>query len=109
MLPAWGHWRMNAFNEFQQQSVRITFLDIHRRMVDMEASLAQSTIASPFNGLIGDLSPTERSVILDYFARLRSVMLAHLEQTGIPLDVRRTSLRWSLQCGLTGLAVAVAE
>lgn len=36
-------------------------------------------------------------------------MLTCLEEAGIPLEVRRTSLRWALQCGTTFLNIAVAE
>jgi hypothetical protein len=84
-------------------------LDIHRRMAEMEALLTQSTEPSPFAQLVNDLSPTERKVVQDYFARLRAVMLDGLRDAGIPLDVHRTSARWVVQCGMTGIDIAVAE
>src|SRR5207245_2514755 len=70
---------------------------------------AQSTIASPFAQYVTDLSPTESKVVQDYFARIRTTMLACLQETGIPLEVRRTSVRWALQVDLSFLHIAVAE
>jgi GTP-binding protein EngB required for normal cell division len=96
-------------NESQKRSVLFGLLDIHRRMADMEAMLAQSLISSPFSQYVNDLSPTESRVVQDYFNRLRSTMLACLQEADIPLEVRQTSLRWSLQCGMIFLHIAVAE
>src|SRR5947209_3053439 len=81
----------------------------HRRLAEMEAILAQSLVATPFSQYVNDVSPTESRVVGDYFHRLRDTMLACLEEAGIPLEVRRTSLRWALQCGITFLHIAVAE
>jgi GTP-binding protein EngB required for normal cell division len=100
---------MSGLNDYQTRSILSGFLDIHQRMADMEAMLDQSTIDSPFAKYVNDLSPTEARVVRDYFTRLRDVMGARLQATGIPLEVRRTSLRWALQCGMTFLSIAVAE
>lgn len=96
-------------NDSHKRSFLFGFLDIHRRMAEIEAMLAQSLTPSAFSQHVGDLSPTERRVIQDYFARVRSTMLACLEETGIPLETRQTSLRWALQCGMIFLDIAVAE
>jgi GTP-binding protein EngB required for normal cell division len=96
-------------NESQKRSVLFSFLDIHRRLADMEAMLAQSLTTSPFSQYVNDLSPTERRVVQDYFNRLRSTMRGCLQEADIPLEVHRTSLRWSLQCGMIFLNIAVAE
>jgi GTP-binding protein EngB required for normal cell division len=100
---------MPSLNESQRRSILSSFLDIHHRMAEMEAMIAQGTIRSPFSGYVNDLSPSESKVVEDYFARIRSAMLARLREAGIRLEVRRTSLRWSLQVGLTFLNIAVAE
>ena len=98
-----------AFNEAQQRSVLFACLDLHRRMAEIEALLAQAQVSSPFSQYVNDLSPTEARVVRDYFGRLRDRMLACLHEAGIPLDVRRTGLRWACLVNLVGLHVAVAE
>ncbi len=96
-------------NESQKQSVRAGLLDVHRRMAEFEAAIAQAAIPTPFSQYVNDLSPTESKVVQDYFARIRTTMLAGLQEAGIPLERRPTSLRWTLQVGMTFLHVAVAE
>jgi hypothetical protein len=96
-------------NESHQRTVLFTFLDIHRRLAEMEAVLAEGDSLSPFSQYVNDLSPTERRVVGDYFNRLRETMLACLREADVPLEVRRTGLRWYLQCGMMFLNVAVAE
>ncbi len=88
-------------NDSHKRTILFGFLDIHRRLAEMEAMLAGSLVCSPFSQYVNDLSPTERRVIEDYFNRVRSVMLALLQETNIALEVRRSSLRWGLQCGIT--------
>ncbi|MBI2807565.1 MAG: dynamin family protein [Planctomycetes bacterium] len=75
----------------------------------MESLLAQSAVDSPFTQYANDLSPTERKVFHDYLERLRSTMLAALEDAGIALEVRRTNLRWALQVHLIDLHSSLAE
>jgi hypothetical protein len=94
-------------NESQKRSVLAGLLDLHRRMAEMEAMLVQDP--SPFSSFVHDLSPTESRVVRDSFARIRTAILAGLREAGIPLEVRRTSVRWTLQCGMTFLSAALAE
>jgi GTP-binding protein EngB required for normal cell division len=101
--------RGDPMNESQKRSVLSGFLAIHQRMAEMEALLAQSLSPSAFAQHVSDLSPTERRVVHDYFARVRSTMLACLQEVGIPLEMRQTSLRWALECGMIFLDIAVAE
>jgi len=100
---------MTLLNESQKRSILCSFLDIHRRMAEMEAMLAQGDRPSPFSQYINDLSPTESKVIQDYFARLRAAMLDCLRESDIPLEVRQTSARWTLQCGMIFLDIAISE
>jgi hypothetical protein len=58
---------------------------------------------------MNDLSPTEAKVVQDYFARMRTAMLAHLRDFEIPPDIRRMSLRWSLQTGISFIGITVDE
>jgi GTP-binding protein EngB required for normal cell division len=86
-----------------------TFLHIESRLDEMEPLLAQGKRPSPLNRHVHDLSPTEAKVVEDYFARIRSTMVTCLEKHGIPVEVQRVSLRWSLQTGVNFLSVDVAE
>jgi GTP-binding protein EngB required for normal cell division len=108
-LFAWRRLPMTSLNPSQRQSVLFGFIDVHRRMAEFEAFITQSTTSSAFSQYVGDLSPTESRVVQDYFARIRSTMLACLQEAGIPLEVRHTSLRWTLQVGMTFLHIAIAE
>jgi GTP-binding protein EngB required for normal cell division len=108
--PAPGPGRpAGSLNDSQQRAILMGCLDLHRRMADMGALLVQSQEPSPFSLYVNDLSPTEAKVIRDYFGRLRATMWTRLEEAGIPLDVRRTGVRWAVQCGLISLHIAVAE
>ncbi len=100
---------MTLLNESQKRSILFSFLDIHRRMAEFEAMLAQGERPSPFSQYVNDLSPTERKVVQDYFARLRAAMLDCLRESDIPLEVRQTSARWALQCGMVFLDIAISE
>ncbi len=86
-----------------------TFLYIENRLTEMEPLLAQGKRPSPLGKHVQDLSPTEAKVVEDYFARIRSTMVTCLEKHGIPVEVHRVSLRWSLQTSLICLSNAVAD
>jgi GTP-binding protein EngB required for normal cell division len=78
-------------------------------MAEIEALLAQGEVPSPFSQYVNDLSPTEAKVVRDYFGRLRATMQTCLQEAGIPLEVRRTGMRWACLVNLIGLHIAVAE
>jgi hypothetical protein len=96
-------------NEYQKRTILLSCLDLHRRMAEMEAILAQSAVSSPFSKYVNNLSPTEGKVVQDYFARLRATLLAWLNEADIPPEVLHASTRWALQVGTVSLQVAVAE
>lgn len=100
---------MAILNEAQSRSMRCGFQDIHRRMADLEALIHPGARPSAFSEYVHDLSPTEARVVQDYFARIRTAMLGHLQDLEIPLDVRRMSVRWAIQTGLQFISIAVAE
>ena len=100
---------MPLFNEAQTRVILCGFLDIHRRMAELEALLIPGTKPTPFSGYVNDLSPTEAKVAQDYFTRIRTAMLAHLRESEIPLDVRTTSLRWTIDVGISFIGINVAE
>lgn len=87
----------------------VSFLDIHRRLAELEAEIVEATKPSPLSRIVNDLSPTEAKVVQDHFARIRAAMLSHLQELDIPLDIRQTSLRWSLQTALIFLQVTVDD
>ena len=92
-----------------KQFLLSTFLHIESRLSEMEPLLAQGKRPSLLNQHVHDLSPTEAKVVEDYFARIRSTMVTCLEKHGIPVEVRRVSLRWSLQTSMISLSIAVEE
>lgn len=100
---------MTSLNESQRRSVLLGCLDIDRRLAEMTALLVQTRDPSPFASYTNDLAPTEARVIQDYFTHLRETMLTWLRQQGVPVEVSRSSLRWTFQVHLTALHVAVAE
>ena len=100
---------MNAFSSNHARILVAGFLDIHHQIEEMEALLASGASSSALSERVNDISPTEAKVIQDYFARIRSTLLACLQENGVPLDIRRTSLRWTLQTRGTFLHVAIAE
>ncbi len=100
---------MAILNEAQSRSILCGFLDIHRRMADLEALTPPVERPSAFSQYINDLSPTEAKVVQDYFARIRTAMLGHLQELDVPLDIRQMSVRWAIQVGLNFISVAAAE
>ena len=97
------------FGETHRRHVLHAFLAIHRRLAELESLTSQGSRPSPFSQYVNDLSPTEVRVLLDHFARIRAVMLAHLEELSIPLEVRRTSVRWAFQTNLMQVQVGIDD
>ncbi len=100
---------MALLNDAQRRAIRCGFLDIHRRMVEIEALITPGERPSAFSEYVNDLSPTEAKVVQDYFARIRTAMLNHLRELAIPLEIRRTSLRWAIQCRIGSVSITVNE
>lgn len=100
---------MPGLNDYQRHTILSGFRDVHHRLAELESTLVQSLAESPFFQYINDLAPTERKVIQDYFVRIREAMRTLLHEAEIPLNVRRTSLRWALQGGLNFLDSAVSD
>jgi hypothetical protein len=100
---------MSALNNSQKRAILFSFLDIHKRMAEVEVLLARDADASPFAQCLPDLSPAESAEVRNNFARLRQAMVENLAALGIPLDVRRTSLRWTLQCTMVFIGNAISD
>ena len=97
------------FGETHRRHILHGFLAIHRGLEELESLTSQGSRSSPFSQYVHDLSPTEVRVLLDHFARIRAVMLAHLEELAIPVEVRRTSVRWALQTRLIQVQVGIDD
>ena len=95
--------------EAHRRQVLQAFLAIHRRLAELEALASHAARPSPFSQYVNDLSPAEVRVLLDHFARIRDAMRAHLEEQSIPLDRRRTSVRWAFQTGLMQVQVDIDD
>jgi GTP-binding protein EngB required for normal cell division len=78
-------------------------------MTELEALTSPGTRHSPFSQYVNDLSPTEAKVVHEYFDRIRAAMLAHLRACEIRLEVRPTSLRWAIECGISFMRITVEE
>ena len=100
---------MAIFNEAQSRAVLCGFLDLHRRMAELEALINTRETRSAFSSEVNDLSPTEAKVVQDYFARIRTAMFAHLKECEIPLDLHSTSVRWAIQTGISFMSITVEE
>lgn len=100
---------MTPLNHTQKRSILSTFLDMHRRMAEIETMLVQADSSSPFVQYANDLLPGETAAVRDCFAAFRAEMVACLSECDIPLEPRRTSVRWSLQTCLTFFDLAITE
>ncbi len=75
---------MAVLNEPQSRAILCGFLDVHRRMAELEARISPDERPSSFSEYVNDLSPTEAKVVQDYFARIRTAMLGHLKESRHP-------------------------
>jgi GTP-binding protein EngB required for normal cell division len=100
---------MSLLHDYHRRHILQGFLGIHERMAELESLIVRSGTPSPFSRSVMDLSPTECRVIHDHLARIRGAMLGHLDDLGIPLEVRKTSVRWALETNLMHLQVSVDD
>lgn len=98
-----------ASRETHRRHILHRFLTIDRRLDELESMESRGGRPSPLSEYASDLSPTEVRVLVDHFARIRSMILAHLEELSIPLDVRQNSVRWVLQTSLMHVQVAIDD
>ena len=97
-----------SLTEAQKRHLLSGFLDVHRRMEELEGFMAATT-PSPFSGRVHDLTPTEVKVVRDYFDRIRSAMLGHLRELDIPLEVRQSSLAWVVEANVMHIEITVDD
>jgi hypothetical protein len=100
---------MSSLSHIHRHHILSAFLSIHRQIAELEALIAQGTRSTPFAQYVNDLSTTEVREIQQHFDQIRSTMLVHLEECGIPLEVRPTNLRWVLQSNVMQLQVLIDD
>jgi hypothetical protein len=100
---------MQGLNEAHQNRLMITFLDLRRQLERVEDIMLQPGRLAPFFEHDNDLSPHQSQIILQCFARLRTAILQAAEKLDLPVEVRRTSLSWELQCLLTHFQISLIE
>ena len=100
---------MTKLSEIHSRHILNGFLRIHKQLAELEALLVQCETASPFSRVVKDLSTAECRALQDHFAQIRAAMLAHLEDLGIPLEIRATSVRWTVETSLMHIQTAVDD
>ncbi|MGN6545745.1 MAG: dynamin family protein [Aureliella sp.] len=96
-------------SELQRQSLQSSFLDLERRLTDIEAAMFAVEHRSPLSKYDLDLTPVEMGVVRDYCQRIRTAMLDLLAEQEIEVRIRRVGLRWSLLTHAAYLHVAVSD
>lgn len=97
------------FGENHRRHILHSFVEVDKCLAELEFLASRVDRASPFSRFTNDLSPTEVRVLLDHFDAIRTAMLAHLQEVSIPLEVRRTSVRWAFQTNLMQVQVGIDE
>ena len=64
---------------------------------------------APFFEHDNDLPPERTQAILQCFSRIRAALLEAAQTLELPVEVRRTSLSWELQCLLTHFQISLVE
>lgn len=98
-----------ALNEHQQRRLIVTGQYVDRLLADLERSFIEAQSNSPFGRYANDLAPTERRLVHDYIARLRTQLLRMLDGQGLSPAPRRIALRHSILTHLAYVDVSVEE
>jgi hypothetical protein len=100
---------MHGLNEAHQHRLLITLLDLRRQLERVEDAMLQPAKLAPFFEHDNDLSADQVQAILQCFNSLRTGLLQAAEKLELPVEVRRTSLSWELQCLLTHFQISLVE
>lgn len=100
---------MQGLNEAHQNRILITLLDLRRQLERVEDALLRPAKLAPFFEHDNDLSPQQTQAILQRFSRIRAALLEAAQTLDLPVEVRRTSLSWELQCLLTHFQISLVE
>ena len=100
---------MQGLNEAHQNRILITLLDLRRQLERVEDALLRPAKLAPFFEHDNDLPPERTKAILQCFSRIRTALLEAAQTLDLPVEVRRTSLSWELQCLLTHFQISLVE
>jgi len=100
---------MQGLNEAHQNRILITLLDLRRQLERVEDALLRPAKLAPFFEHDNDLSPERTQAILQCFTRIRTALLQAARTLELPVEVRRTSLSWELQCLLAHFQISLVE
>ena len=100
---------MRGLNEAHQNRILITLMDLRRQLERVEDAMLRPAKLAPFFEHDNDLSPEQSKAILETFGRLRAALLKAAEKLEMPVEVRRTSLSWELQCLITHFQISLVE
>ncbi len=100
---------MQGLNEAHQNRILITLMDLRRQLERVQDAMLRPAKLAPFFEHDNDLSPEQSKAILECFAKLRAALLKAAEKLEMPVEVRRTSLSWELQCLLTHFQISLVE
>src|SRR5262249_50487345 len=87
----------------------ITLLDLRRQLERVEDALLRPAKLAPFFEHDSDLPPGRAQAILQCFGQIRAALLQAAQRLELPVEVRRTSLSWELQCLLTHFQISLVE
>ena len=100
---------MRGLNEAHQNRILITLMDLRRQLERVEDAMLRPAKLAPFFEHDNDLSLEQSRAILETFGRLRAALLKAAEKLEMPVEVRRTSLSWELQCLITHFQISLVE
>jgi hypothetical protein len=100
---------MQGLNEAHQNRILITLLDLRRQLERVEDALLRPAKLAPFFEHDNDLSPERIQEILRCFTQIRTALLQAAQKLELPVEIRRTSLSWELQCLLTHFQISLVE
>jgi glycine cleavage system regulatory protein len=100
---------MQGLNESHQNRILITLLDLRRQLEQVEDAMLRPAKLTPFFEHDNDLTLERTQAILHCFSRIRTALLQAAQKLELPVEVRRTSLSWELQCLLTHFQISLIE
>jgi hypothetical protein len=100
---------MQGLNEAHRNRILITLMDLRRQLERVEDAMLRPAKLAPFFEHDNDLSPEQSKAIRECFAKLRAALLKAAEKLEMPVEVRRTSLSWELQCLITHFQISLVE
>jgi GTP-binding protein EngB required for normal cell division len=96
-------------NESHRRSLSVTVQHIAGLLDDIERTLVAARNPSPFNPLVGDISPVQAGVIHDYIERARRALLAATERHGLDPAGSPVDARSAIGARTTMASIAVDE